>query len=119
LKEEISIEITKLKLFGAHGLFMEETLLENEFELNIILTYQPPEEITSIDQTLDYVKALEIVKAEFLQPSRLLETLALRIATKLKQSFPNIISQEINIIKLHPPIPSFRGEVGIRYKKEY
>ena len=119
LSEEISIEITKLKLFGAHGLYVDETLLENEFELNIILTYYPSSEITSIDQTLDYVKALQIVEEEFSQPSKLLEPLAMRIAVKLKEAFPSITRQEIHIVKLHAPIVSFRGEVGVRYKKEY
>lgn len=119
MREEISIEITKLKLFGAHGLYMEETLLENEFELNVKLTYPPPSEIISIDQTLDYVKALQIVKEQFEQPSQLLETLAMRIAVKLKEAFATISKQEIHIVKLHPPIVSFRGEVGVRYFKEY
>ena len=119
LSEEISIEITKLKLFGAHGLYVEETLLENEFELNIILSYHPPSEITSLDQTLDYVKALQIVKEEFSQPSKLLETLAMRMAVKLKAAFSSIIRQEIHIVKLHAPIASFIGQVGIRYKKDY
>jgi dihydroneopterin aldolase len=119
LSEEISIEITKLKLFGAHGLYVEETLLENEFELSIILTCHPPAEITRLDQTLDYVIALEIVKEEFSQPSKLLETLAQRIAVKLKAAFPSIIRQEVHIVKLHAPIVTFRGEVGVRYKKEY
>ena len=119
MNEEISIEITKLKLFGAHGLYVEETFLENEFELNIILTCHPPAEITRLDQTLDYVKALEIVKEEFSHPSKLLEPLAMRIAVKLKEVFPSVIKQEIHIVKLHAPVVSFRGEVGVRYKKEY
>src|SRR5688572_22315059 len=119
MKEEISIEITKLKLFGAHGLYMEETLLENEFELNIILTCHPPAEITKLDQTPDYSRAIQLIKLEFEKPSKLLETLAMRIAGKLKETFPSIISQEVQIIKLHAPIASFRGEVGVRYKKEY
>ena len=119
MKEEISIEITRLRLFGAHGLYMEETLLENEFELNIIIQFQLSSEITRIDQTIDYVKALAIVKEQFEQPSKLLETLAMRIALKLTDAFHTIISQEIHIIKLHAPIPFFRGEVGVRYRREY
>ena len=115
----MQIEITGLRLFGAHGLYQEETLVENEFELNLIIAYTPPAVITAIEETPDYSKAIEIIKEQFQNPSELLEPLAMKIAEKLRENFPLILRQEINIVKLHAPISAFRGKVGIRYIKEY
>jgi 7,8-dihydroneopterin aldolase/epimerase/oxygenase len=119
LPEEFSIEITSLRLFGAHGIYYEETLVQNEFELNVRMKYFPEAIIENIDQTLDYVKAFQVIKTEFDTPTPLLETLAQMIAVKLKEVFPVIHFLEVHIIKLHAPITSFTGEVGIRYQKNF
>ena len=115
----LSIEITGLRIFGKHGVYHEESMVENEFELDVVLRYFPPSQINSLDQTIDYLKALEVVKKRFAQPSALLESLVIGMSEELKQSFPEITSLEISVKKIHPPIPSFTGSVGIRYSKNF
>ena len=119
MSSELSIEITGLRLFGAHGLYYEEALVENEFEINVILSFHPTEQITELDQTLDYVIAIQVIGKEFEKPTKLLETLAIRIALKLKDTFNSISGQDIHIVKLHAPITSFTGDVGVRYRQNY
>lgn len=119
LNATLSIEISKLRLFGSHGMYVEESLVENEFEINVMLQYRPGGIITGIDQTINYVKAYEVIRLEFEKPTPLLETLAMRIAESLFIQFPHMILQEVHILKLHAPIQQFTGSVGVRYRKEY
>ena len=61
----ISIELHQLRFFAAHGVYAEESKLENEFEVNLQLTYSaPPNIITKIDEIINYVAVYTIVMHE-------------------------------------------------------
>ncbi|MBD0298163.1 MAG: dihydroneopterin aldolase [Flavisolibacter sp.] len=112
----ISIELHQLRFFAAHGVYEEEAKLENEFEVDLQISYTAPENvITKIDETINYVSVYSIVKEEMGERKLLLETCAVHIIKRLKQVFPQISSISISIKKLNPPIPGFMGSVGVTY----
>lgn len=49
----------------------------------------------------------------------LLETVAQELAVLIQASDNRITAVEINIKKLHPPIPAFEGAVGVSYKRVF
>ena len=120
LQEGIVIELTSLRFFAAHGLYEEESVVGNAFEVDLKLyTSAPQEEITDISQTINYVEAYETVQEVFKNTRPLLEMLATQIAQKLKEQFPTIEGIEVSIRKLQPPIAGFTGTVGVSYRKVF
>ena len=116
----MQIELRNLKLFGSHGLHPEESFTGNEFGVEVIMELgSEPSSKYTLDESIDYSLAFSIIKEEFEVKEPLLENLALRIAEALKSRFPLLGKIEISIHKLNPPIPHFRGTVGIRYSREF
>lgn len=115
----MTITLSGLRFHAFHGLYPEEEKTGNEFEVNLAVDYTPPAEIiNAIEDTVNYVSLYEIIKNAMQQPRHLLETLAMEIAEKIHQDFPQITSIEITIQKLHPPVEKFTGNVGVRYLKK-
>ena len=53
---QFTIELKNLRFFAEHGLYAEEALLGNEFEVDISIRKHAPDTIvSSVDQTVDYV----------------------------------------------------------------
>lgn len=116
----MTISVTDLHLKGGHGMYEEELILQNDFLLNVELQYIPGEElIESINDTINYVRVYEILKQEFDVPAKLLETLVMRMASRIKSEFQQVKNISIHIKKLHPPIEKFNGNVGVNYEVIY
>lgn len=101
-----TIEINGLRLFARHGVYEEERVNGNTFELTVHLEYPIDKACMTddVNDTLNYAEAIEIIKREMDIPSRLLEHAAARIMTSLIRRFPEIASGSIRLTKLNPPI---------------
>ncbi|MER3471353.1 MAG: dihydroneopterin aldolase [Chitinophagaceae bacterium] len=116
----ISIELHKLRFFAKHGLYGEEKLIGNEYEITLSLSIKAPKEfITSVEQTINYVEVYKIVQEEMNEAKLLLETFVMNVADRLQKAFPELKKINISIKKLHPPIVDFMGSVGVCFEKEY
>lgn len=114
------IELKSLRFFAEHGLYQEEILVGNEFEVDISIGCKSPKKtITTIDQTINYVEVYRITQEEFRDRKLLLETCAMQIADRLQQQFSEIEQITITIRKLNPPITNFSGSVGITYSRTF
>ena len=117
---QFTIELKSLRFFAEHGMYQEEMKVGNEFEVDLsIVCKSPKKKITSIEQTINYVEVYRILQEEFAVRKFLLETLAMEIAEKLHDQFPDIESLSICIRKLNPPITNFSGSVAISYSKKF
>jgi dihydroneopterin aldolase len=54
-----------------------------------------------------------------LKPEPMLETLAQQIAEEIHSLDARIRKINIRINKMHPPISSFNGQVGVTFQKEF
>lgn len=116
----VTIELSNLRFFAKHGLYKEEKLISNEFEVNISLQIKAPKKIiSSVDQTINYVAVHKIIQEEMNEPKELLETFVMQVANRLHHSFPEIKKINLSIKKLHPPIAGFAGLVGVSFEREY
>jgi dihydroneopterin aldolase len=110
------IELKKLKIFGFHGLLAGEEIIGGEFEVNLRVSYVPPQQvIKKIEDTIDYTVLLELVKRRMEAATHLLETLATEICSEIIAKFSTVTAVDISIYKLHPPIINFEGSVGVTY----
>lgn len=113
---EARIEINGLRLFARHGVFDEERISGNFFELTVHLRYPIGQamESDSIADTLNYAEAVEIIREEMETPSRLLEHVVGRIQRALLARYPAITGGSITLTKLNPPIPADIKGVAVR-----
>ena len=115
-----TIQLNNLRFFAKHGVYEEEKIIGNEFEVNISMQIDAPEEtLTKIDDTVNYAKVYEIAGRVFSQPKSLLETVAMEMAKSILESFAGLKNISIQITKLHPPITSFTGSVSVTYTKDF
>lgn len=115
-----TIELNSIRFFAEHGMYEEEKRVGNEFEVDVSIACESPKElVTSIGQTVDYTEVYRILQEEFAERQFFIETVAMKVADKLKHQFPEIETVKISIRKLNPPITNFSGSVGIIYSKSF
>lgn len=114
-----TIKINNLKLFGYHGVHKEEAVVGGEFMLNIGADFKEKEIVQKLEQTINYVRLVEIVKEIFAVRYDLLETIAQKIADQIKAENNFIENINISIEKLNAPINNFTGTVEVHFSKKY
>ena len=113
------IRIDGISCYGYHGLLPAEQTLGQEFQVNLELLLEGLSfEKDSLDETVDYRKAVEIVH-QLLEgpPQRLLETLAEKIASELSK-LRGVSEVKVSVCKPHPPIPGIKGGVAVEIIKQ-
>ncbi len=114
----ISILLQNLQFKAFHGLYAEEKVLGNVFEVNLTVKYQPEIlPIINIEQTINYQNLFDIVARRMNVATELLETLVTSISNDIETSFPFIENIEISITKKNPPIKGFNGSVAVSFEK--
>lgn len=108
---EFEISLKDIKFYAYHGVFDEERMIGNEFNVNlsVFIPYNPDMKSDELEYTLSYADLYHVVREEMHLPRKLLEKLILKISERLKKEFPQIIRGRISIEKVHPPV---RGMLG-------
>lgn len=113
----LTIHLHNLRFHAHHGLYEQEKIIGNEFEVSINIKHYPvTEKITSLAQTINYAAVYQVVKQRMKQPTELLETLAQEIGELILDQFEQAEEVSFFIKKLYPPIINFEGSVGITFE---
>ena len=115
----ITIHLHSLIFHSFHGMFTEEKILGNNFEVNMDVTIEAPETIVKLHQSIDYVSLHALVKEVMDKPTPLLETVVQSLAERVGLFDEKIKAVTVSIKKLNPPIAGFKGTVGISYSKVF
>ena len=100
------ITVSGIKLYAYHGCMQEEAKIGSYYEVDVMLESDLSEAAMSdnLTQTVDYVAVNKIVTEEMAIRSKLLEHVAQRIIAKLADNHPEIVTMEVSVAKLNPPI---------------
>ncbi|HMK02734.1 MAG TPA: dihydroneopterin aldolase [Ferruginibacter sp.] len=112
----ITLHLHNLNFFSYHGLYEEEKILGNEYEVNADVMFDEKNIISSINETINYAKIFEVIKQRMNIPTALLETVAQDLAKQIQVIDPRIKTISITIKKKNPPITNIQGSVGVSYK---
>jgi dihydroneopterin aldolase len=116
----ITIKLKQLRFFAHHGLYEEERKVSNEFIVDLEVTFESPVTIiTKMGETINYIKLYELVKKRMLQPTDLIETLAMQITNTIHQQYAQVKKISISITKKYPPVINFSGNISVNYVKEF
>jgi dihydroneopterin aldolase len=111
------IHLHDLRFRAFHGLYEEEKILGNDYELNLTVGFEPEQlPIHHIGQTLNYVALFELVKTRMSVPTGLLETIVTEIADQIRSEYAAVSKISISLKKLFPPINNFEGAVGVSFE---
>ena len=107
---QTSIRLKNMKFYAYHGVLPQEKIVGNSFVVNVEFTADVSKsfETDKVDDTINYAKVYDLVKAEMEIPSQLIEHVAGRIFSRIKKAFPQISTLEVRLAKLNPPV---NGEV--------
>jgi dihydroneopterin aldolase len=115
----MTITIRDLDIYAYHGVYEQERITGQLFRVQCDLSYETREDIHLLDQTIDYTRVIGSIREIMAEPVDLLETVAMRVADRVKTEHPMVTHVDISIEKCAPPIPTFGGRVGVRFRKDY
>lgn len=110
----MTIHLNNVQFYGYHGLYKEEQKIGNNFIVNLAIELFPSEDnITTIEQTIDYVKVYDLVKVRMQTPTPILETLAGDIANEILTQFNLAQKVSIHITKSKVFVNSLNGNMSV------
>ncbi len=107
---KIQLRLHNLNFYAFHGVLPHETSIGNQFIVNIELTADMTQacKTDQLEDTINYALVYDVVEREMMITSQLIENVAYRIYSKIKEEFPLITALEVRLKKLNPPI---KGDV--------
>ena len=115
-----TIRLEKLIFFGFHGVDQEEIQKGQNFQLNLILTYQASNNFDDIDETIDYIELYQLLQNSFEEKRfNLLESLIDKILEDIKANYKSVVYMKLNIRKPSIYIENNKDFISVEaeYKK--
>jgi 7,8-dihydroneopterin aldolase/epimerase/oxygenase len=101
-----TIRIEGMDFFAYHGCFTEESIIGTRFEVDLTVKVDTDQAEVSdnLHHTVNYLTLFETVKKEMDVRSNLLENVAHRIMSAIRNRFPVVTFIEVKVSKLNPPL---------------
>ena len=95
-----------MEFFAYHGHYQEEQIIGTKFIVDLELEFDTSEAEHSdhLDDTINYQEVYQVVKNEMEINAHLLESVAGRIREKVRQLFPQVMTLQVKISKINPPL---------------
>lgn len=119
MEPEFEIRLNDVLLYARHGVLPQERDLGNQYKINVrvrIPAADFDESADDIDSTISYADLYDMLSDVMSRPCALLESVAVRFAKKVRESWPQIKGGEIEIVKAVPPINGMIGQASVSYK---
>lgn len=113
------VSLEGVRLYAYHGLFPEENIKGNDFQVDLCVTLDAPsldtnvEELEAMENSISYADLYEIVKMEMSHTRKLLETVVHLIVKRIAERYPEVKGVKCKITKMRPPIPDFEGAASV------
>jgi len=100
------VEVKGIRVYGHHGCLPEETVIGQEYAVDIIVytNFLAAAIEDDLTKTIDYVVVNKIVVDEFKTANKLIENVAWRILNSIKSTYKSAEKVEVKVIKFNPPI---------------
>ena len=96
----LTVSLHGIKVIAPHGLYPEEHILGNTFEIDVDIFLPDKQPWPFADYTIIQKTAIDV----FNMPRQLLETFVMNIHNSLKEKFPVAEKIKVAVKKLHPPM---------------
>jgi len=109
------IVLREVRFYARHGVMPQERKVGGDFTVSLRVGVDLTRPVASDDvaDTLNYATLYEVVKREMAIPSQLLEHVAGRIGQAVFNTFPRVISIDLTLTKLNPPMGADSAGAGV------
>ena len=113
------IKVEGIKLYAYHGHLPEEAILGGHFLINVYVNTDTSlvEKSDELEDTVDYVKIIDVVKEQMLIRSNMIEHPAARIADNILL-LKHVIDVKVEVEKLNVPINANFSKISATIKRE-
>jgi dihydroneopterin aldolase len=113
-----AINIEGIRLYAYHGCLEEEAKIGGHYVVDVYMTTDFTEAAKSdqLMDTIDYCAIYEIAKAEMDIRSKLIEQVCQRIYNRIRSQFKTIITLQVKVTKLVPPMNGEVEKVSVEIK---
>tara|TARA_B100001287_G_scaffold54975_1_gene43460 strand:- start:128 stop:487 length:360 start_codon:yes stop_codon:yes gene_type:complete len=113
------VEVENIKVFAYHGCLPEETIIGSDYRVDVKVKADLSLSCLSdkLKDTVDYVLLNRIVVEEMKKPSKLLETVALRIVNSIFNNCKTVNWCSVSVAKINPPLGGDVEKVIVRLEK--
>ncbi|MFB6453652.1 dihydroneopterin aldolase [Chitinophaga sp. Hz27] len=115
----LTIALEQAHFHAYHGFFPEETIIGNEFVLDIYVRIPGTVPIDDLSETVNYQGIYEVAKAVMAIPKPLLEEVVYAITDQLKSRYPGITHSNVILRKLNPPMGASIRNSMVSLEKDY
>ncbi|GAB4447166.1 MAG: dihydroneopterin aldolase [Bacteroidia bacterium] len=112
------IEVNGIHCYAFHGCMPEEKKTGGKYKVDVAIHYnfENAADTDELEDTIDYCVIYNIVQKEMSIPTKLIESVAKKIARSIKLQYPQIEKIIIKISKLSPPINGLVENVAVIYE---
>jgi dihydroneopterin aldolase len=109
------IEVNGIRIRAYHGCLPEEAIIGGEYIVDVLIDadFSKASLSDELIDTIDYCAVYEIVKSEMKVRSKLIEHVAQRILTSLRNKYPDAKSFSVKVTKLVPPMNGAVDSVSV------
>jgi len=100
------IDLISQREYSYHGCLEEESIIGSEYivDLSVFADLERSAKSDALKDTVDYVGLRKVVTEEMGIKSKLLESVCLRILSRILKEFTLVSKAEVKVCKLNPPI---------------
>lgn len=117
-----TISLSGMEFHAYHGCFDLEKVVGNKFIVDVDLGVDVEEAALSDDlsQAVNYVEVYEAIKGQMMISSDIIENVAWRIGETILKEFSQVVTVEVKLAKLAPPLTGrvFSVSTTIKRKRE-
>ena len=109
------IQMEGMKFYAFHGVMPQENKIGSYFYIDLKLKtdFTHAAQTDELEGTVSYADIYASVKEEMNVPSKLLEHVCQRIASRLFKDFPTIVGIDICLYKENPPMGACAKRIGV------
>ncbi len=100
------VRLDNIRLYAFHGCLQEEGVIGSDYRVDLEVTadLEKASQSDRLSETVDYVHLHAIVREEMGIRSKLLEAVAARILDRIFLEVPEVVTGEVAISKINPPL---------------
>ena len=119
MKTKILLE--DLKIYAYHGVLPEENIIGTYYILNLELhtDLSKASETDDLNDTVSYAEISDLVHEEMKIKSRLLEHVAGRIISRIRERYKMVTYVNLKILKTSPPMRAELKGAGVEFEESF
>ncbi|NSL91090.1 dihydroneopterin aldolase [Chitinophaga sp. Mgbs1] len=115
----LTIALEQVAFRAYHGYYPEETIIGNDFMLDITVRIPGTVVVDDLAETVNYQGLYDIAKVVMATPKPLLEEVVYEMTAVLKERYPAIQHSIVTLRKLNPPMGASIRNSLVSLAKDY